>query len=313
MRDRRNGTYPRHLLSELGDIELSVPRTRRFCPTEVLKSYARRAPEIDRVILAGFVLGLSTRKVGKVPLALLARTVSSASVSPVATMLFALELRADRRDKPLKWPLTEGSELHAEQQSVPEKPVPAGDERSAWQSEGRIRSDCGTKRPRAPAYARRRRRSPRLRQQPAVQVRAFRLKESEAELHCGRIAPAEELEALAKCRLAAIPRSHVGLDRVHTFRHQSQRARTEADHAPEREPVAHVLAAVGVGAGERALHHTVGPNWLKAWALRLAKLRGKKRATVALARRIGVVLHRIWRGSTEFRFTREEAMALPTT
>jgi len=52
------------------------------------------------------------------------------------------------------------------------------------------------------------------------------------------------------------------------------------------------------------------PNWLKAWALRLAKLRGKKRATVALARRIGVVLHRMWRDGTEFRFTRDEAMAL---
>ena len=54
------------------------------------------------------------------------------------------------------------------------------------------------------------------------------------------------------------------------------------------------------------------PNWLKAWALRLAKLRGKKRATVALARRIGVVLHRMWRDGTEFRFTREEATALQT-
>src|SRR6266849_7568543 len=30
--DRRNGSYPRHLLTELGDIELSVPRTRRFAP-----------------------------------------------------------------------------------------------------------------------------------------------------------------------------------------------------------------------------------------------------------------------------------------
>ena len=47
-------------------------------------------------------------------------------------------------------------------------------------------------------------------------------------------------------------------------------------------------------------------NWLKAWALRLAKMRGKKRATVALARRIGVVLRRMWRDGTEFRFTREE-------
>ena len=71
MRDRRNGSYSRHLLTELGDIELSVPRTRRFCPSEVLRSYARRAPEIDRAILAGFVLGLSTRKVGEVLLALL--------------------------------------------------------------------------------------------------------------------------------------------------------------------------------------------------------------------------------------------------
>ena len=55
-----------------------------------------------------------------------------------------------------------------------------------------------------------------------------------------------------------------------------------------------------------------GPNCLKTWALRVAKHRGKKRATVALVRRIGVVLHRMWRDGTEFRFTREEAMALQT-
>ena len=72
-RNWRNGHYSRHFLSELGDIELRMPRTRRFCSTEVLKSYARRAPEIDRAILAGFVLGLSTRKVGEVLLALLGR------------------------------------------------------------------------------------------------------------------------------------------------------------------------------------------------------------------------------------------------
>ena len=88
-RDRRNGSYPRHLLSALGDIELSVPRTRRFCPTGVLKSYARRAPEIDRTILAGFVLGLSTRKVGEVLLALLGRAVSASTVSRVAKTLDA--------------------------------------------------------------------------------------------------------------------------------------------------------------------------------------------------------------------------------
>jgi hypothetical protein len=45
--DRRNGSYPRHLLSELGDIELLVPRTRRFAPIGVVRAYARR-PEQSR-------------------------------------------------------------------------------------------------------------------------------------------------------------------------------------------------------------------------------------------------------------------------
>ena len=97
MRDRRNGSYSRHLLSELGDIELRVPRTRRFCPTEVLKSHARRAPEIDRVILAGFVLGLSTRKVGEVLLPLLGRAVSASTVSRVAKTLDAAVAAFHRR------------------------------------------------------------------------------------------------------------------------------------------------------------------------------------------------------------------------
>ena len=97
MRDRRNGFYPRHLMTELGDIELRVPRTRRFCPTEVLKSYARRAPEIDRVILAGFVLGLGTRKVGEVLLPLLGRPISASTVSRVAKTLDAAVAAFHRR------------------------------------------------------------------------------------------------------------------------------------------------------------------------------------------------------------------------
>jgi putative transposase len=85
--DRRNGYYRRHLLTELGDIELSVPRTRRYSPVEVIRAYARRTREIDRVILAGFVLGLSTRKVGETLLALLGRSVSPSTVSQVAKTL----------------------------------------------------------------------------------------------------------------------------------------------------------------------------------------------------------------------------------
>jgi transposase-like protein len=60
--DRRNGSYRRHLLTEAGEIELAVPRTRRFAPITVGRAYARRAAQLDRMILASFVLGLSVRK-----------------------------------------------------------------------------------------------------------------------------------------------------------------------------------------------------------------------------------------------------------
>jgi transposase-like protein len=95
--DRRNGSYRRHLLTELGDIELSVPRTRRYSPVEVIRAYARRTPEIDRVILTGFVLGLSTRKVGETLLALLGRPISATTVSQVAKTLDAAVAAFHRR------------------------------------------------------------------------------------------------------------------------------------------------------------------------------------------------------------------------
>jgi len=54
------------------------------------------------------------------------------------------------------------------------------------------------------------------------------------------------------------------------------------------------------------------PNWLKAWALRLVVLRIKSRTTIALARRIGVVLHRMWQDGMDLRYTRKKAMKLRT-
>ncbi len=65
--DRRNGYYRRHLLASMGDIELAVPRTRRWSAFDVVQAYARRAPDVDRCILACFVYGLSTRKVSEAP------------------------------------------------------------------------------------------------------------------------------------------------------------------------------------------------------------------------------------------------------
>jgi len=46
---------------------------------------------------------------------------------------------------------------------------------------------------------------------------------------------------------------------------------------------------------------------LKAWALRVARARGLKRAKVALARKLAVVLHRLWVDGTEFRWSSEAA------
>jgi transposase len=50
-------------------------------------------------------------------------------------------------------------------------------------------------------------------------------------------------------------------------------------------------------------------SWLKAWAMQIARRRGIKKAIVALARRLAVILHRIWVDGTEFRWTREPATA----
>ena len=50
-------------------------------------------------------------------------------------------------------------------------------------------------------------------------------------------------------------------------------------------------------------------SWLKAWAMKIARHRGMKKATVALARRLAVILHRIWVDGSEFQWTREQPAA----
>jgi len=48
---------------------------------------------------------------------------------------------------------------------------------------------------------------------------------------------------------------------------------------------------------------------LKRWALEVAKRRGMKRAKVALARKLAVILHRMWIDGTTFRWSRQTAAA----
>jgi transposase-like protein len=83
--DYRNGHYVRHLLTEMGDLEVVVPRSRRGgFPTRLFERYARRCRSVDRVLLACFCLGLSTRKAATVLAPVLGEKVSPSTISRIA-------------------------------------------------------------------------------------------------------------------------------------------------------------------------------------------------------------------------------------
>ena len=50
-------------------------------------------------------------------------------------------------------------------------------------------------------------------------------------------------------------------------------------------------------------------SWLKAWAMKIARHRGMKKRVIALARRLAVIMHRMWVDGTDFRWAREVAAA----
>jgi transposase len=57
------------------------------------------------------------------------------------------------------------------------------------------------------------------------------------------------------------------------------------------------------------LTRTIRWSWLKAWGMKIARHRGMKRAVVAVARRMAVIMHRMWADGTEFRWTNTTAAA----
>lgn len=86
--DYRNGTYARRILTELGDIEISIPRLRKRCiEFKVLGHYQRRTRDIDKLIVGCFVHGHSTRKVAEALLPLLGERISSSTVSRLSRSL----------------------------------------------------------------------------------------------------------------------------------------------------------------------------------------------------------------------------------
>lgn len=83
--DYRNGHYVRHLLTEMGDLQLIVPRSRKGkFPSKLMGRYARRCRSVDQVLLACFCLGLSTRKAASVLAPMLGETVSASTISRMA-------------------------------------------------------------------------------------------------------------------------------------------------------------------------------------------------------------------------------------
>src|SRR5258708_5838413 len=50
---------------------------------------------------------------------------------------------------------------------------------------------------------------------------------------------------------------------------------------------------------------------LKAWGVRLAKRSGLRKAKVAVARKLAVILHRMWVDGTEFNWSSKEATNQP--
>jgi len=62
-------------------------------------------------------------------------------------------------------------------------------------------------------------------------------------------------------------------------------------------------------AAQTMLTRTTQWSWLKAWAMKVVSRRGMQRAIVALARRLSVIMHRMWTDGAEFRWAKHATAA----
>jgi transposase-like protein len=103
-KDHLNGTYLRRLLTSMGLIEVSVPRSRmNGSPTDVIGRYKRRTDEIDRMVTTAYVQGVSTRDMSRVSQALVGEGISRSTVSRVTKTLS--EQVEELRRAPLQEPV----------------------------------------------------------------------------------------------------------------------------------------------------------------------------------------------------------------
>ena len=62
-------------------------------------------------------------------------------------------------------------------------------------------------------------------------------------------------------------------------------------------------------AANALLMRTMAGSQIKSWGMRLMRTKGRRRAVVAVARKLAVLLHRMWTDGTEFRPAKVESMA----
>lgn len=60
-------------------------------------------------------------------------------------------------------------------------------------------------------------------------------------------------------------------------------------------------ALVWYSAANAMMMRSVAGSEIKSWGLRLMRRKGRRRALVAVARKLAVIMHRIWADGTEFR------------
>src|SRR5262249_47926922 len=77
------------------------------------------------------------------------------------------------------------------------------------------------------------------------------------------------------------------------------------DESPRRE-IPKSGAALYVAA-HSLLSRSATWSSLKAWGVRLAKTRGHRRAVIAVARKLAVIMHKMWIDGTEFQWSAEPA------
>jgi hypothetical protein len=88
------------------------------------------------------------------------------------------------------------------------------------------------------------------------------------------------------------------------FRHGERRPRSDRPLTAPQTRVRRSHSGFGRRSG---VAHTHRPR--RAWGMDVAKRRGSKRAKVALARKIGIILHRMWIDGTTYRWAEAKPIA----